>query len=287
MFSFRALSKCSAKCRRALSCSSYRIATPTMNRTIDGRSSLPEIFLAQMPVPQQRLPEIFGEKRTTCGALASASIIGGRRSGLELPGSTEFPPIQMPEPRLSELDDNWVATSSAAYPAAAGVADAFEDALCDALCDALQIDGIQNCWPIQASAVISASPVLFGPKPPTASATASATASPSSEGGRRPRRDGSTIARQLGQFFLAMSPEAQILYNQAIEIGLPKLSKKQLLSKMKKKDFDNISEKTKQSNLRLWMRGAGYRGPFPAADGNTSAAAVTAAGSVLNSIFVG
>ena len=274
MCSFRALSKCSAKCRRALSCSSYRIATPTMNRTIDGRSSLPEIFLAQMPVPQQRLPEIFGEKRTTCGALASASIIGGRRSGLELPGSTEFPPIQMPEPGLSELDDNWVATSSAAYPAAAGVADAFEDALCDALL----IDGIEHGWPVQASDVISDSPVLFGPKPPTASATASATASPSSEGGRRPRRDGSTIDRQLRHFFLGMSPEAQILYNQAIEIGLPKLSKKQLLSKMKKKDFDNISEKTKQSNLRLWMRGAGYRGPFPAADGNTSAAAVTAAG---------
>jgi len=241
-----------------------------MNRTIDGRSSLPEICLALMPVPQQRLPEIFGEKRTTCGALASVSVIVGRRSGLELPGSTEFPPIQMPEPQLSELDDSWVA-------------DAFEDALYDAL----QIDGIEDGCPIQASAVIPASPVLFGPNPPTASATASATASPSSDGGRRPRRDGSTIAHQSGQFFLGMSPEAQILYNQAIEIGLPKLSKKQLLSNMKKKDFDNISEKTKLSNLRLWMRRAGYRGPFPAADRNTSAAAVPASGSVLNSIFVG
>ena len=30
----------------------------------------------------------------------------------------------MPEPRLSELDDSWVATSSAAYPPATGVADA-------------------------------------------------------------------------------------------------------------------------------------------------------------------
>lgn len=196
------------------------------------------------------------------------------RSGL--PESAEFFPAQMPEPQLSELDD-WITSAT-------GFADAFGDTLCDAL----QNDGIDDGGPIQASAVISASPVLFGPEPPTAcSATASATASPSSKGGRPPRRDGTTIARQLEQFILEMAPEAQVLYNQSIEIGLPKLSKRQLLSNMKKKDFDNISEKAKQSNLRLWMRGAGYRGPFPAADGITSVAAGPAAGSVLSSIFVG